>query len=64
MSVGIKNPELYARMKALIDKAMALMQPDLKEAWEIKNLKSNTSILDEPAISSYVRARDIKSPTH
>ena len=36
MSNSIRNPELHDRVKALVEKAIAIMEPDVKEAWSIR----------------------------
>ena len=34
--ISSRNPELYVRMKALVERAISIMTPDLLEAWDIR----------------------------
>lgn len=43
MFTSFHNPELYAKVKALVEKAIPIMESDVKEAWGIK-----TQILQKP----------------
>lgn len=36
MSVSFRNPELYIKVKALVEKAIPIMEPDVRESWGIK----------------------------